>query len=61
MKNQNSSFAKLAQRLWPVTHRRFEEMCALAVTGQLGGPQMCELDQHIAVCDSCRMYLESTA
>jgi hypothetical protein len=61
MKNQNSGFAKLAQRLWPVTHRRFEEMCALAVTGQLGGPQMCELDQHIAVCDSCRKYLESTA
>jgi len=61
MKNHNSGFAKLAQRLWPTAHRRFEEMCALAVTGQLGGPQMCELDQHIAVCDSCRMYLESTA
>jgi len=61
MKNQNSSFAKLTQRLWPTAHGRFEEMCALAVTGQLGGPQMCELDQHIAVCDSCRKYLESTA
>jgi uncharacterized coiled-coil protein SlyX len=51
----------VASRLWPVTHRRFDEMCALAVTGQLGGPQMHELNEHIAVCDSCRKYLESIA
>lgn len=48
-------------RLWPFGHRRFEEMCALAVTGQLGGPQMTELNEHIAECSSCREYLESLA
>lgn len=42
-------------------HRRFEGMCALAITGQLGGAQMCELDEHIAVCKRCREYLESVA
>jgi len=42
-------------------HRRFQDMCALAITGQLGGSQMCELDQHIAVCESCRKSLETTA
>jgi hypothetical protein len=36
-------------------------MCTLAVTGQLGGAQMCELDEHIAGCESCRKYLESIA
>lgn len=51
----------LAIKFWPTRHRRFEEMCALAVTGQLGGPQMCELDEHVATCDSCRKYLESIA
>ncbi len=48
-------------RLWPFGHGRFEEMCALAVTGQLGGPQMTELNEHIAECSSCREYLESLA
>src|ERR1700733_14341590 len=57
----NRRFAKVASRLWPVTHRRFEGMCTLAVTGQLGGPQMYELNEHIATCDSCRRYLESIA
>jgi hypothetical protein len=36
-------------------------MCALAITGQLGGAQMCELDEHIAHCERCRKYLESVA
>lgn len=36
-------------------------MCALAITGQLGGAQMCELDEHIAGCERCRRYLESVA
>ncbi len=52
---------EVAARLWPVAHRHFEEMCALAVTGQLGGAQMCELNEHIAACDSCRKFLESVA
>jgi hypothetical protein len=51
----------LAGKFWPVRHSRFEEMCALAITGQLGGAQMCELDGHIAECESCRKYLESIA
>ncbi len=51
----------VASRLWPVTHRRFEEMCSLAVTGQLGGTQMCELNEHITACESCRKFLESVA
>ena len=50
-----------ASRLWPNGHRRFEAMCTLAVTGQLGGAQMCELDEHIAACESCRRFLESIA
>ncbi len=52
---------EVAARLWPVAHRHFEEMCALAVTGQLGGAQMCELDEHIGSCDTCRKFLESVA
>jgi len=50
-----------ASKFWPVGHVRFEEMCALAITGQLGGAQMCELDEHIASCERCRHYLESVA
>ena len=50
-----------ASKLWPAGHTRFEKMCTLAVTGQLGGAQMCELDEHIAACESCRKYLESVA
>jgi hypothetical protein len=33
-------------------------MCALAATGQLGGAQMCELNEHIGSCQSCRDFLE---
>ncbi len=51
----------MASRFWPVGHRRFEEMCTLAVTAQLGGAQMCELNEHIARCASCRKVLESLA
>src|SRR5713101_2536686 len=58
---KHRKFVDAASRLWPVTHRRFEEMSALAVTGQLGGAQMCELNEHIATCDSCRKFLESVA
>jgi hypothetical protein len=36
-------------------------MCSLAAVGQLGGPQMSELNEHIASCDSCREFLESVA
>src|SRR6266581_9797506 len=58
---KHRKFVELAAKLWPLAHRRFEEMCALAVTGQLGGAQMCELDEHIGSCNSCRKFLESIA
>src|SRR3984957_21062510 len=57
----DSKFLEFAGRVWPSKHRRFEDMCTLAVTGQLGGAQMCELDEHIAACESCRKFLESIA
>jgi hypothetical protein len=60
MKKSKAS-EKTIQRVWPFGHGRFEEMCALAVTGQLGGPQMTELNEHIAGCCACREYLESMA
>jgi uncharacterized coiled-coil protein SlyX len=40
-------------------HRRYERYCTLAATGQLGGPEMFELNEHVASCSSCREYLES--
>lgn len=60
MKKSRAS-EKTTHRLWPFAHGRFEEMCALAVTGQLGGPQMTELNEHVAGCSACREYLESMA
>jgi hypothetical protein len=52
---------EFSRKLWPSRHRRFEEMCSLAITGQLGGAQMCELDEHIAACESCRTFLGEIA
>jgi hypothetical protein len=60
MKN-NKTLSDIACRIWPNTHRRYREICVLAATGQLGGPQMTELDEHISRCESCRKYLESVA
>src|SRR5713226_3964197 len=58
---KSRKLVEVASRLWPTTHRRYQEMCALAVTGQLGGAQMSELNEHIAACESCRKFLESVA
>jgi hypothetical protein len=57
----NNKLAEFAGRFWPGTHRRYREICVLATTGQLGGPEMSELDAHVAHCESCRKYLESIA
>src|SRR5882762_1235489 len=57
----SSKLMRAASRLWPNNHERYKEMCALAATGQLGGPQMSELNAHICTCDSCRAFLESLA
>jgi hypothetical protein len=58
---RNKGFFKSATKFLPVLHGQYRQMCSLAAVGQLGGPQMCELDEHIATCDSCRTYLESVA
>jgi hypothetical protein len=58
---KNSWFLKSATKFLPAFHGQYREMCSLAAVGQLGGPQMCELNEHIATCDSCRKFLESVA
>jgi hypothetical protein len=55
----NSKLVRAASRLWPNRHGRYEEMCALAATAQLGGKEMSELNAHISTCDSCREFLWS--
>jgi len=55
----NSKLVRAAVRLWPNSHRRYQEMCALAATAQLGGKEMSELNAHILTCDSCREFLWS--
>jgi hypothetical protein len=35
-------------------HNRFEELCALAVSGQITGSDSAELEAHLKVCDTCR-------
>ncbi len=55
----NSKLVRAAVRLWPNSHRRYQEMCALAATAQLGGKEMSELNAHISTCDSCREFLWS--
>jgi len=55
----NSKLVRAAIRLWPNSHGRYEEMCALAATAQLGGKEMSELNAHISTCDSCREFLWS--
>ena len=39
-------------------HKHFEELCALAATGQISGDSMALLDQHLKKCDECRFFLE---
>src|SRR6266853_2404223 len=53
----NSILVRTAIRLCPKTHGRYQEMCALAATAQLGGKEMSELNAHISTCDSCREFL----
>ena len=55
----NNKLVRAAIRLWPNSHGRYEEMCTLAATAQLGGKEMSELNAHISTCDSCREFLWS--
>src|SRR5438552_11856063 len=34
-------------------HNRFEELCALAVSGQISASDSAELEAHLKVCDTC--------
>jgi hypothetical protein len=58
---RDSKLNRISKRLWWNTHKRFKEMCVLAVTGQLDERQMSELDEHIATCDWCCRFLESVS
>ncbi len=57
----NAKILGMARKLWPGAHQRYQQMCSLAATGQLGGPQMFELNEHLPGCGSCREFLESVA
>lgn len=60
MRSKAKFVGRIAKHL-PILHREYREMCSLAAVGQLGGPQMCELNEHIATCLSCRKFLESVS
>src|SRR5207245_8983997 len=55
----DSKLVRAGIRLWPNSHGRYKEMCALAATAQLGGEEMSELNAHVSTCDSCREFLWS--
>src|ERR1039458_4170364 len=55
----SSKLMEAARKVWPGRHGSYEEMCALAAAGQLGGPQMHQLSEHLAGCESCREFLQS--
>ncbi len=40
-----------------LTHAQFEELCALATSGQLSAADASQLDSHLQNCDSCRRFL----
>lgn len=40
-------------------HNQFEELCALAATGQISGDAMMLLDQHLKQCENCRAFLQA--
>ena len=39
-------------------HKIYEELCALAATGQITGDAMKVLDQHVKDCPACRAFLD---
>lgn len=40
-------------------HEHFEELCALAVSGQLREDELAELDEHLRSCEECRGLLRA--
>ncbi len=41
------------------SHQKFEELCALAVSGNLEDREWSELDKHLQVCEECRAVREA--
>jgi hypothetical protein len=39
-------------------HRRYEELCALAATGQIDTGDRAELQEHLSTCSECRAFLD---
>lgn len=58
---RNRNILQFATKFLAGTHERYRGMCSLAAVGQLGGPEMSELNEHIATCASCRSFLEGVA
>jgi hypothetical protein len=42
-------------------HQHFEELCALAVTGQISSESMALLDAHVKQCADCRLFLQDVS
>ena len=45
---KNRNILQFASQFLPGAHERYRDMCSLAAVGQLGGPEMCELNEHIS-------------
>jgi len=39
-------------------HRRYEELCALAATGQIDTGDRADLQEHLSTCSECRAFLD---
>jgi multidrug efflux pump subunit AcrA (membrane-fusion protein) len=53
------NFGNSSRGIFPVSHKDWEQLCALAAAGQLDGSEMQELNNHLAACSACRALLES--
>ena len=39
-------------------HRRYEELCGLAATGQINAGDGADLQEHLSTCSECRAFLD---
>ena len=42
-------------------HRHYEELCALAATGQINTGDEADLHEHLSTCSECRAFLDDVA
>lgn len=42
-------------------HRQYEELCALAATGQINTGDRADLHEHLSTCSECRAFLDDVA